>query len=112
MARQSINGHDIEVVLIAADGKTDSQALLNRREAATVAAVDTTLRADAQFTTTYPSAQLVRVESNRGVNEHRQGRYYLRYQHTGGTAEFWGHVAKTASVDLKKGVVGVSLPSP
>ncbi len=110
MAHQAINGQDVEVVVMAADGRTDPQALLNEREAATVAAVDTTLQANAQFTTTYPSAQLVRVDSNRGVNEHRQGRYSLRYQHPGGTTEFWGHVAKTASVDFKKGVVGVPLP--
>ncbi len=110
MAHQAINGHDVEVVVIAADGRTDPQALLNEHEADTIAAVDTALQANEQFQTTYPHAQLVRVESNRGVNEHRQGRYYLRYQYTGGTAEFWGHVAKTASVDIKKGVVGVPLP--
>ncbi len=110
MTHQPINGHDVDVVVIAADGKPDPQALLDAREVATIAAVDTTLHANAQFKSTYPGAQLVRVESNRGVNEHRQGRYYLRYQHTGGTAEFWGHVAKTASVDFKKGVVGVPLP--
>ena len=90
-------------------------AVLAAREVATVEAVDITLQAETQFTTTYPNAHLVRVESNRGINEHRQGRYYLRYQHAGGTAEFWGHVAKTTSVDFKKGVVGVPLaqtPSP
>ena len=110
MARQSINGQEVEVVIIAADGKTDFQAMLTEREVATVGAVDTLLRADTQFTTAYPAAQLVHVESNRGVNEHRQGRYYVRYQYDKGTAEFWGHVAKTPSLDFKKGVVGVPLP--
>ena len=40
MAQQSINGHDVDVVVIAADGTTDPQAVLTAREVATVAAVD------------------------------------------------------------------------
>jgi len=82
---------------------------LKEREVATVEAVDTLLRAEAQFKAAYPATQLVHVESNRGVNEHRQGRYYLRYQHDKGTAEFWGHVAKSPTVEFKKGVVGVPM---
>jgi len=75
-----------------------------------VEAADTLLRADVQCTAADPTAQLARVESNRGVNEHRQGRYYLRYQQAKEIAEFWGYVAKTPTVDFKKGIVGVPLP--
>jgi len=61
-----------------------------------------------EFRTAYPGATLVRVDSMRGVDEHRNGRYYLRYQWQGGRTEMWGHVSrKTPSVDCKKGVVGV-----
>jgi hypothetical protein len=48
----------------------------------------------------------------RRVDEHRHGRYYLRYRHAAGAAEFWGHVAKALTVDFKKGIVGVPLPRP
>ena len=108
--RGGINGHKVEVVIITVDGMTDPQAVLTEREVKTIEAVDTLLRAEAQFTTSYPAARLVRVESIRGVNEHRQERYCLRYRHAGGMAEFWGHVAKTPTFDFKEGVVGVPMP--
>jgi hypothetical protein len=79
------------------------------REVATVEAVDATLKHNAEFTAAYPGARLGCIDSMRGVNEHRHGRYYLRYQHAGGMAEFWGHVAKTPTFDFKKGVVGVPM---
>jgi len=112
MAQQSINGHEVEMVVIAVDGRTDPQATLTQREIATVEAVDATLKSTAEFTAAYPDARLARVDANRGVNERRHGRYYLRYQHAGGMTEFWGHVAKTPTVDFKKGVVGVPMPGP
>jgi len=44
----------------------------------------------------------------RGVDEHRQGRYYLRYRSAGGVTEFWGHLSHDQpKFDFKKGVVGV-----
>jgi hypothetical protein len=112
MARQSINGHEVEVVVIAANGTTDPHATLTPREVATVEAVNSTLNHHAEFTTAYPGAQLTRVDSNRGVNENRHGRYYLRYQHAGEMTECWGHVAKTPTFDFKKGVVGVPMLGP
>ena len=111
MAQQSLNGHEVDVVVIAANGTSDPQATLSPREVATVEAVDATLKHKAEFTAAYPEARLTRVDSNRGVNENRHGRYYLRYQHAGGTTEWWGHVAKTPTFDFKKGVVGVPMPS-
>ncbi len=109
MITQTINGALVEVVIIAADGQTLADAQLDPRETATVEAVDVALRATESFRTAYPQAALVRVESMRGVDEKRNGRYYLRYQHSGGTAEFWGHVTKQLKIDFKKGIIGVAL---
>lgn len=111
MTNQTINGVEVEIVVIAADGKIEADALLTAREAATVAAVDAALRADAAFQAAYPDAALVRVDSMRGVDEQRNGRYYLRYRHAGGVTEFWGHVGKQPKLDFKKGIVGVVLPA-
>ena len=110
MNRQTINGTSVEVVIIAADGTTDAMATLLPGELATVEAVATVLQANDQFKTAYPDARLERVESNRGVDEHRQGRYYLRYRHPAGVTEFWGHVSRKPTFDFKKGVVGVVTP--
>lgn len=111
MTTQTINGTTVEIVVILADGKTDPAAALDAREAATVAAVDAALRADAAFQTAYPQAVLERVDSMRGVAETRNGRYYLRYRYAGGVTEFWGHVGKQPKLDFKKGIVGVVLPA-
>lgn len=109
MTTQTINNATVEIVVILGDGKTDPTATLDAREAATVAAVDGVLRATESFTTAYPQAVLERVESIRGVEEKRNGRYYLRYRYAGGVTEFWGHIAKQLKIDFKKGVVGVVL---
>ena len=109
MKTQTINGAAVEIDVIAADGKTDPAAMLDARETATVEAVDQALRATASFRTAYPQAALVRVESMRGVDEKRNGRYYLRYRYAGGVTEFWGHIAKQLKIDFKKGIVGVVL---
>lgn len=47
----------------------------------------------------------------RGVDEKRNGRYYLRYRYAGGVTEFWGHVGKEPKLDFKKGSVGVVRPA-
>src|SRR5713101_8654993 len=112
MSTQQINKQNIEVVVIGPDGKADATATLTEREVATVEAVDATLHANEQFRTAYPGAKLVRVDSNRGVDEKRNGRYYLRYKHQTGGTEFWGHIAKVPAFDFKKGVVGVQIPTP
>lgn len=109
MTTQTINGTTVEIVVILADGGTDPAATLDTREAATVEAVDMALRADESFRTAYQRASLVRVESMRGVDEKRNGRYYLRYQYAGGMTEFWGHVTKQPKIDFKKGIIGVAL---
>lgn len=43
----------------------------------------------------------------RGIEEKRNGRYYLRYRYAGGVTEFWGHVSRDLKIDFKKGIVGV-----
>ena len=115
MSQQTINDHDVEVIIIAADGTTLNEGL-TPREQWTVQAVDAFLKGNAEFQAAYPGAQLVRVESNRGVQENRQGRYYLRYHHDGGVTEFWGYVSTKPKFDFKKGVVGVvatlEIPKP
>ena len=110
MTIQAINGAVIEIVVIGIDGKTDPNATLDACETATVVAVDAALRASTRFQTAYPQAALVRVESMREVADTDRGRYYLRYHHAGGSAEFWGHAAPYEQIDLKKGAVGIVLP--
>ena len=79
------------MAIIAADG-APLEETLTPREAWTVQAVDAFLKSNAEFQAAYPDAQLERVESNRGVAENRQGRYYLRYHYDHGATEFWGSV--------------------
>ena len=69
--------------------------------------MESLLRANDEFQAAYPDARLVWVESNRGVPENRQGRYYLRYHHDHGATEFWGYLSSKPRFDFKKGVVGV-----
>ena len=109
MSTQVINDTDVEVTIIAADGTSDTAAALLPREVATVKAVDTVLQANEEFTAAYPGARLERVESNRGIDEKRHGRFYLRYRYTGGVTEFWVHVSREPRFDFKKGIVGVIL---
>ncbi|MGB5063341.1 MAG: hypothetical protein WBQ37_06210 [Candidatus Competibacter sp.] len=109
MTIQTINNITVNVIIIAADGKTEADATLTPREIATVEAVDVALRATESFQSAYPGAVLERAESMRGVDEKRSGRYYLRYRYAGGVTEFWGHMSKQLKIDFKKGVVGVVL---
>src|SRR5512139_4290556 len=106
MSQQTLNDQTVDVAIIAADGAT-LQETLTPREAWTVQAVDAFLKSNAEFQEAYPGATLARVESNRGVDEHRQGRYYLRYHHDGGATEFWGYLSAKPKFDFKKGVVGM-----
>jgi hypothetical protein len=107
MGKQTINGKEVEVVIISPVGTPEASATLTPRELATVQAVDTALQAHPEFQAAYQDARLERVESTRGVDEYRQGRYYLRYHHASGTAEFWGHVSRKPTLNFKKGVVGI-----
>ena len=106
MSQQTLNGQAVEVVIIAADGTTLDEPL-TPREAWTVQAVDTFLKGNAEFQVAYPGAKLERVETNRGVQENRQGRYYLRYHHDGGATEFWGYLSTKPKFDFRKGIVGI-----
>ncbi len=111
MTTQILNGATVEIVVINAEGKTETDALLTAREITTVETVDAAVRADAGFQAAYPGAVLERIDSMRGVAETRNGRYYLRYRYAGGVTEFWGHVGQQAKIDFKKGIVGVVMPS-
>ena len=106
MRQQTLNGQAAEVAIIAADGATLDEPL-TPREAWTVQAVNAVLKQNAEFQAAYPGATLVRVESNRGVAENRQGRYYLRYRYDKGTTEFWGYLSRQPTFDFRKGIVGI-----
>ena len=106
MSQQFINDPAVEVAILAADGTTLND-ILTPREAWTIEAVDAFLKSNAAFQAAYPGARLTRVESNRGVQENRQGRYYLRYQYHTGATEFWGYVSSKPKFDFKHGIVGV-----
>jgi hypothetical protein len=111
MSKQMINGDEAEVKVFAPDGTMEASAALTERELATVQAADAALKADPEFQAAYPGARLEWVESMRGMDEHREGRYYLRYHSASGATEFWGHVSRKPKIDFKKGRVGVVVPN-
>ena len=115
MSQQTLNDQTVEVAIIATDGTTLNETL-TPREQWTVQAVDAFLKSNAEFQAAYPGAQLTRVESNRGVAENRQGRYYLRYQYDHGATEFWGYLSAKPKFDFRKGIVGMvatpDMPKP
>ena len=93
--------------MIGPAGKTVDTPL-TPRERWTVEAVDRAVRTNAAAQRAYPEAALQRVDSMRGISEHRHGRYYLRCHWAKGTTEFWGYLSpKQPTFNFKKGVVGV-----
>lgn len=107
MLKDTINGQEIEVAVIAADG-TDTGDALRQDERSLLSKIDAAIQADAGFANEYPDARLVRADSNRGVGDRDGGRFYLRYRHKGGMAELWGNVADEPKVDIGSGVVCVA----
>jgi hypothetical protein len=106
MQQDNINGQAVEVCVIAAGG-TEAAEELQQGERELLEKIDAALRADAGFAKAFPEARLVRVDSNRGQADRDAGRFYLRYQHKAGIAEFWGNLADVLTVDLKGGTIGV-----
>ena len=106
-----INGQQVETLVNNADGTAGGDDLTSQ-ELAVVTAADTALRGDADFQRAYPGARLSRVESNRGVDDRRNGRFSLRYEVPNQVPqEFWAHQAKENQVNLKTGMVAVVLPA-
>ena len=111
MQVESINGQAVDIVIISADG-TEAVEKLQQGELELIAKIDTALRTEARFAKACPEARLVRIDSNRGLADREAGRFYLRYQHKGkgsGMAEFWGHVADAAHLDMRHGIICVTL---
>lgn len=108
MKSQLFNGQDeIDIQIIAEDGTNLNQDLLPD-EVVAFESLDRTLKADPGFQSTYPNAKLIRIDSNRGIQESEAGRYYLRYQYDVSITEFWGHHANTTYVDCDQGLVGTT----
>ena len=97
----------IDVQVIAEDGSSLGQDLLPD-EAAAIESLDRELKADPGFQCAYPNAKLVRIDSNRGIQDSDAWRYYLRYQYDAGTTEFWGHHASRNYVDFEQGLVAIA----
>lgn len=110
MTSATINGQTVDVEVIESDGS--SGASLTHAEHALVTALDTYIRAHAAFVAAYPDARLVRVDSNRVLEDTEEGRIYLRYRHRGGVTELWGHRAGAASLDLERGIATVRQDPP
>lgn len=106
MQQDKINGQTVEVCVIAEDGSELAEAL-TATERGLLDRMDAALRADPAFRAEYQDAALVRVDSNRGLGDGDFGRFYLRYRHQGGMAEFWGNVGDAVSVDVENGAVCV-----
>ena len=107
MAMQSINDQPVDVVVIGVDGRSDPNTVLEANEIEIVEAADAALCANEEFQVSYRDARLDRVESMRSVDEHRHGRYYLRYRHAGGVTEFWAHIGHSIKIDFTKGSVSI-----
>lgn len=107
MRSETINGQAAEICVIAADG-TELDEGLTPKERDLLERLDAALQADAGFQAAHQGAALVRVDSNRGLADGDEGRFYLRYKHKAGMAEFWGNVGGKARVNLKRGVVCVA----
>ncbi|HEY8159278.1 MAG TPA: hypothetical protein VIF10_11310 [Methylobacter sp.] len=108
MKRQLFNGQDvIDIQIIAEDGTTLNHGLLPE-EVVAFESLDRTLKAHPVFQSTYPNAKLIRIDSNRGIQEEEAGRYYLRYQYDAGITEFWGHHASSTYVDCDQGLIGIA----
>ncbi|MEJ2288139.1 MAG: hypothetical protein P8Y02_05730 [Deinococcales bacterium] len=105
MISATINDQQVDVEIIEAGGT--SGTALEQAELDLIAAIDSRLREHDAFGQTYPRARLTRVDSNRMLQDTEEGRFYLRYHHDGGEAEFWGHVAETPAVDFERGIVAV-----
>jgi hypothetical protein len=102
----TINGQAVEAIIIAADG-TEVMEALQPAERDLLAKIDAVLQANPRFRRAYPGARLTRIDSNRGLDKRDEGRFYLRYQHKKGMAEFWGNASDVEGVDIGKGIVGV-----
>ena len=107
MQSETINGQAVEVCIIAENG-TELAESLTPAERGLLERMDAALKADAEFQMAHSDAMLVRIESNRGMADVDEGRFYLRYRHKGGMAEFWGNVGSEAGVDFEKGMVWVN----
>jgi hypothetical protein len=103
----TINTQSVEVELIPS-GDVPVPQELTPRELWALETLDKTLCGNADFTSRYPNAKLVRVDSMRLLLESTPGRYYLRYSSDTGMIEFWGHVSRQARFDLKRGILTVA----
>ena len=109
MQHDNINGQEIESVIISEDG-IELPETIDPKERDLLAKIDTAIRTNGGFIKAFPGAKLVRIDSNRGLADQDEGRFYLRYLHEGkgGVAEFWGNAADVTRVDIDTGFVGVS----
>jgi len=110
MQADNINGQVVDVVVIGADG-IEVVEELQQGERVLLAVIDAALQAEARFAKSCPEARLVRVDSNRGLGDREECRFYLRYQHSGkgSFAEYWGHVGDVAHLDMRRGIISVRL---
>ncbi len=111
MSTLMLNGKEVEVVVIAANGITDETASLTNLEQTMILAIDAALKADAEFLHMFQEAQLVRVDSILGLKDTEKGRFYLRYKHSKGMTEYFGNVGKKLKINNKRGVVTVVVKS-
>lgn len=105
MIAATVNGQAVDVEIIEADGS--SGTALEQGELDLISAIDARLREHPSFARAYPGAQLTRVDSNRMLQDTEEGRFYLRYHHASGDAEFWGHRAETPVLDLERGIIAI-----
>ena len=106
MIAATVNEQQVDVQIIEADGRSGNA--LEQAEIDLISAIDTRLREHHAFAEAYLGARLTRVDSNRMLRNTEEGRFYLRYQHDGGTTEFWGHVANQPTLDFERGIVAVT----
>lgn len=101
---QTINGIEVEVVVIGPEGEALEEGL-NERELEAVQALDGSLQASDNFKAQYPQARLARVDSMRALGETEPGRFYLRYQQGEQNLEFWGRLGEKPKLNMKSGTL-------
>lgn len=109
MITERINGQDAEIHVFDREGRPVAEGL-TPREVLALVLIDSALKAYRQFRTEHPGATLEQAHSMRGVDEHCEGRYYLRYRSAEGMIEFRGHTAERDAVNYRKATVSVALP--
>lgn len=97
-----------KITVMDSQGKEAGQA--SAQELTLIGQAHQALTHHQEFTTQYPGAILSRVEVQRDLQDHEQGKVYLRYDVPGKAAqEFWAKAGKAQKINLRTGRITVHI---